>query len=81
MHIKERTPVAEESCAKWPYSAGSIHKTNSSSELFQTTKHHNEDKYKSPFPCKRYIITVLAFKKEAEQFRNNLPNLNIFRIW
>ena len=42
--------------------------------------HHNEDKYKSPFPCKRYIITVLAFKKEAEEFRVNLPNLIIYRI-
>lgn len=43
-------------------------------------KHHNEDKYKSSFLCKRFIITVVAFKKEAEQFRNNLPNLIIYRI-
>lgn len=35
---------------------------------------------KAQFPCKRYIITVLAFKKEAEQFRVNLPNLIIYRI-
>ena len=48
--------------------------------LTPTTKHHNENKYKSSFLCKRFIITVVAFKKEAEQFRNNLPNLIIYRV-